>query len=74
VTLFGAIDIMLVRVVNSLTLKAAREGHKEISELLINNGADLNAKNIDGKTPSRSMPLKTIILKFPFSSANTEQD
>jgi len=32
-------------------LKAAREGHKAISELLINNGADLNAKNVDGKTP-----------------------
>ena len=32
-------------------LKAAREGHKEISELLINNGADLNAKNEVGKTP-----------------------
>ena len=32
-------------------LKAAREGHKEIAELLINNGADLNAKNENGKTP-----------------------
>ena len=32
-------------------LKAAREGHKAISELLINNGADLNAKNVEGKTP-----------------------
>jgi ankyrin repeat protein len=32
-------------------LKAPREGHKAISELLINNGADLNAKNVDGKTP-----------------------
>ena len=32
-------------------LKAAREGDKEISELLINNGADLNAKNEVGKTP-----------------------
>ena len=29
-------------------LKAAREGHKAISELLINNGADLNAKNVEG--------------------------
>ena len=32
-------------------LKAPREGHKAISELLINNGADLNAKNVEGKTP-----------------------
>ena len=32
-------------------LKAAREGHREISELLINNGADLKAKNIDGNPP-----------------------
>ena len=32
-------------------LKVPREGHKAISELLINNVADLNAKNVDGKTP-----------------------
>ena len=32
-------------------LKASREGHKAISELLINNVADLNAKNVEGKTP-----------------------
>ena len=32
-------------------LKVPREGHKAISELLINNVADLNAKNVEGKTP-----------------------
>ena len=32
-------------------IKAAREGHKAISELLINNEADLNVKNVEGKTP-----------------------
>ena len=32
-------------------LKVPREGHKAISELLINNEADLNVKNVEGKTP-----------------------
>jgi ankyrin repeat protein len=30
---------------------AAYEGHKEIVELLIANGADVNPKRDDGKTP-----------------------
>ena len=30
---------------------AAREGHIDIAELLINKGADINAKNNYGKTP-----------------------
>ena len=30
---------------------AAREGHIDIAELLINKGADVNAKNNYGKTP-----------------------
>ena len=30
---------------------AAGEGHKEIVELLISEGADMNAKDIDGETP-----------------------
>ena len=30
---------------------AADYGYKEIAELLIDNGADVNAKGIDGKTP-----------------------
>ena len=30
---------------------AAKHGHNEIAELLIENGADVNAKNYDGKTP-----------------------
>jgi ankyrin repeat protein len=31
--------------------KAARFGQKEVSELLIEKGADLNAKDEDGQTP-----------------------
>ena len=31
--------------------RAASEGHKEIVELLIAKGADVNAKRNDGKTP-----------------------
>ena len=30
---------------------AAREGHKEITDLLLTNGADVNAKNEEGVTP-----------------------
>ena len=30
---------------------AAREGHKEITDLLLTNGADVNAKNDEGGTP-----------------------
>ena len=30
---------------------AAREGHKEVIELLIAKGADMNAKDDDGTTP-----------------------
>ena len=32
-------------------LHAASDGHKEITELLINNGADLNVKDREGLTP-----------------------
>ena len=32
-------------------LWAAWKGHKEVAELLIANGADVNAKNEDGETP-----------------------
>ena len=31
---------------------AALNGHKEVVQLLISNGADVNAKNSDGKTPA----------------------
>jgi len=31
--------------------RAAWKGHKEIAELLIENGADLNVKDDDGRTP-----------------------
>jgi ankyrin repeat protein len=31
--------------------QAARNGHKEIAELLIAKGADVTAKNEDGETP-----------------------
>ena len=31
--------------------QAARNGHKEIAELLIAKGADVNVKNEDGETP-----------------------
>jgi ankyrin repeat protein len=41
--------------------KAARFGQKEVSELLIDNGADVNAKNDDGVTP-----LDTAIVGFAF--------
>jgi len=30
---------------------AAANGHKEIAELLIDNGADVNEKTADGRTP-----------------------
>ena len=30
---------------------AAIRGHKEIAELLITKGADVNAKDVDGETP-----------------------
>jgi ankyrin repeat protein len=30
---------------------AAEEGHKEIAELLIDKGANVNAKGLDGQTP-----------------------
>jgi hypothetical protein len=31
--------------------RAARDGHRDVAELLIAEGADVNAKSIDGKTP-----------------------
>ena len=41
--------------------EAARFGQKEVSELLITKGADMNARNDDGVTP-----LDTAIVGFTF--------
>ena len=37
---------------------AALEGHKEIVELLIDNGANVNAKNTIGETPLHQAVFK----------------
>ena len=52
-------------------LKVPREGHKAISELLINNGQIKMRRMLMVKHP-QIMLLKTIILILPISSANTE--
>ena len=39
------------RVVTLLCIFSAREGHKEVAELLIAKGADVNAKFEDSHTP-----------------------
>ena len=39
---------------------AALNGHKEIAELLIEKGADLNAKNVVGMTPLHYATTKEI--------------
>lgn len=45
--------------------RAARNGSLEITELLISNGADVNAKGEDGKTPL----FNAVILRPPYDSA-----
>ena len=49
---------------------AGRGGHKEIAELLISNGADVNVKKDDGRTPL-DVAIKLKKQKSPTSSANT---
>lgn len=40
-----------VRGIGLLLHEAAWNGHKEVAELLIAEGADVNAKDVDGETP-----------------------
>ena len=55
---------------------AAANGHKEIAELLIEKGADLNAKNVVGMTPLHYATTKEIadlLLFVTFSAAAQNQ-
>ena len=45
------VDVMSIIFKETPLHIATREGHKEIVELLIAKGADVNAKDVDGKTP-----------------------